>query len=313
MIEKPEVQSLESEKQSSKIFAEHKVGLYRPEDLHESLREIAEANGLPEWGKVENSDYLTSYYLGYAIMTQLMRHQEDANPTKPFLGVDRLSLPETLLKKPTDILRFGCASESSHLLEREALLSMGVQIGTHITVDMCKIPLTRCNLINNDSRFSFCQGDASNLDSANASMDLATTDLLLGSMPREKEVAILNDVRRVLRPDGTLLMKVMAGTSSGNPSEDLGLQWRTDVIKKYGEDGDCDNYIGLMKNQWEQLGQNYRSFILQTYDGSNKYEDLNEIKQILMRVGFKTTDVQKIDNDMTDPGKGFFALLAEKV
>jgi hypothetical protein len=32
-----------------------------------------------------------------------------------------------------------------------------------------------------------------------------------------------------------------------------------------------------------------------------------------MRVGFKTTDVQKIDNDMTDPGKGFFALLAEKV
>ena len=205
MIEKPELSELEGEKQTSRLFAEHEVGLYEPKYFHVSLQEIAKANNVPEWGISQNSDSLVSYYLGYAIMTQLMRHQNDANPTKPFQGIDRLPIPEALLKEPVDILRFGCASESSHLLERQTLSSAGIRIRAHTTVDMCKIPLARCELVNDDNRFSFAQGDASGLDKEDSSMDLATTDLLLGSMPREKEAAILADVRRVLRRKGPFL------------------------------------------------------------------------------------------------------------
>jgi|GEM_PF-1662800 hypothetical protein len=313
MIEKPELSESEEERRISKLFAAHRVGLYGPEDIHESLQEIAKANGVPEWGVSKNPDSLVSYYLGYAVMTQLMRHQNDANPTKPFFGVDRLPIPEALLKGPTDVLRFGCASESSHLLEREALLSMGVQIGVHSTVDMCKIPLARCELMNNDDRFSFIQGDASNLDKEDASIDLATTDLLLGSMPREKESAVLTDVRRVLQPNGSLLMKVMAGTSSGNPPEDLGLQWRAEVVRRYGENDGRDQYIELSKDQWEQLGRNYRDFIIPTYDDSYKYQSLGEIEKVLADAGFETTNTQKVDDDASDSQKGFFALLARKI
>ena len=313
MIEKPELSELERERQASRLFAEHKVGLYRPEDLHESLQEIAKANGVPDWGILQNSDSLVSYYLGYAVMTQLMRYQNDANPTKPFFGIDRLSIPEALSRNPVDVLRFGCASESSHLLERQALSSMGIQIHAHTTIDMCKVPLVRCGLVNNDNRFSFIQGDASSLDKEDASIDLATTDLLLGSMPREKESAILADVRRVLRPDGSLLMKVMAGTSSGNPPEDLGLQWRAGVLQRYGESDGRDQYVGFSRDQWDQLGRNYRDFIIPTYDDSYKYQDLEEIEKVLTNAGFKTTDAQKIDSDTPDPQKGFFALLARKM
>jgi len=302
--------SLESQ-YLTKLYAKYKVGLFNPSSITHSLKIIIKEYNIHSWGNSQNPYYKICYYLGYAIMTHLYKDTDYIS--KPFLGINKIKLPAILLNKPIDILRFGCASETSHLHEKQTLTSLGIKIRSHTTLDLSNIPIQRCKLTDNDKRFSFIQGDASRMKFKSESIHLATTDLLLGSMNRDREKFILNDVRRVLIQNGFLLMKVFCGTDIEKPSANSGLIWRDIAISKYGEKNKRDNYIHLTKNQWNAIGTYYNKFIYSTYYTRFKYKNLKQIETTLHNVGFKIVKSKKIDSKTTDSIKGYFAILAKKV
>ena len=107
-------------------FCESGVGLFYPSNLDEALLDIANKNRVsPAWGDTtrtfddDTKRSLVAYYIGYAVMTDLWEGDESY---KPFSGIEKLNIPSKLKSRGTDIVRFGCASDASYLLEKKALV-----------------------------------------------------------------------------------------------------------------------------------------------------------------------------------------------
>lgn len=246
-----------------KRYADEHIGLYLPENLDQVLQVIADGSRLPEsWGGTAKDKLLTvSYYLGYAFMFFIW---EEHSPFKPFEGVWRLNFD--LLNQPARVLRIGCASEGSSLLEQSALEKAGVVADDYVVVDLCSIPLKRIKILFPTAKTRV--EDAKNLSFPDDSFDLVTTDSLFGSNTKQAELGILRELRRVLRGNGLLVCKnwvVGNRSSEGLPDKEVGLVWRDKIISKFGVDSGRDGLAGLTEGQWLKLGGYYVDFIQSTY------------------------------------------------
>lgn len=268
-----------------KLFADNKVGIYHPQDLDQSLKEIAKSNDNNEWGGLQQELDKTAYYVGYATHWNIQGNVE--SDSTPFQDFDKLHFPPEFHEKPLDILRFGCAGEMSLEIEMDYYKKTGITVKNHTTIDLSPIPLKRI-LLSGQIKTNPKIANATSLPFPDSSFDLLVTDQLLGSNSREKELALLKEIRRVAKPDSQIVMKVFAGLGTEGINKNKGFEWRENAINKFGEENGRDKYVGLTQYQWAKLGMHYANFVNSVYFNPNtSFSNFGEIEKLFNQAGFK--------------------------
>ncbi len=321
-------------------LAEAKLGLYFPVDLSAALGEIAKANRLGEWPQEDpnlSPEHVAAYFIGHAINSNLQRLIP--SPSKPFMGVEILSLPEdqTGTDQPQNVLLLGSSSEGSYLLEQVALNKIGVSVRNHTTIDFSLLPLRRikhtvpeASLVEkrnfNERNFYttkqpqknvLLHGDASTIALPDGSQDIVMTDLFFGSTTDETEKNVLNNVARMTRNGGQLLMKASALSpllveQMKAAGHGVGEWWEgfAKIFSDTPKDNLRDGYLGLTPEQWKTLGIMYTDFVSSRYFGNNRFTDPEQIKKFVEGTGdFKVREIFNV----TKRQNGYFAIRAEKI
>jgi len=137
----------------------------------------------------------------------VFREEAAEIPTGPDLGIPMLDSALTwLCDGAQKVLDFGCGNGS--LLFRCALRGTQVHRGIDFSSEAVGLAQKRAALMNR-GRYIFSVGEVSALKPiGNGSMDAALLSNILDNLIPQDSEALLNHVRRILRPGGKLLVKL---------------------------------------------------------------------------------------------------------
>jgi SAM-dependent methyltransferase len=333
------------------LLSQENLGLYNPQDLRSELKKIGDANNINSWQigneTSEQNEETVAYFLGQDVACKLWRSARTRNLSMPFLGVEKLTIPDKEKQTPQDVLLVGCASIGSYELEQKALEELGIPVRNHWTIDISNLPLQRIKKSLPKTVFfdnlpaqkqqALLQGepaenqillkqDAKDMPVPNGFFNIVMTDLLFGSVGSDTEKQILKEIGRVMKPDGQFIMRasVVSDTNIQKmpPIMDItGLGWYQYMKSNYGENPltQRDNYMNLTHEQWTEFGKLYSNFIQKHYYGKDRFRSFDEIKKFIEQTGElklqeqveETFEIGMPEKTHPDPLK-YYALRASK-